>query len=204
MPSANKPVLPPLKTPTTATFPSELARSPFTATPTFIKIEHDALKTPITPPVAYLDFLKFASPTHPSPGFWRASGKSTPTSQPSTSSSECSCKCENHRSPVSAVPPSPFPYPQSAPAIGPARRLRVPASPAVSPIERAPLSATTRSPLSLISPKDFEFTRPRYSEPRSATSRPVSVREVVTRTITYKQPRVNIEPAPKGKRRKLE
>ncbi|KAI9701412.1 MAG: hypothetical protein M1820_006503 [Bogoriella megaspora] len=56
---------PPLDTPVSATYPSEL-RSPMVGTPTFIKRE-EGLKTPITPPTAYVDFLKALSPTLTSP-----------------------------------------------------------------------------------------------------------------------------------------
>ncbi|KAI9664974.1 MAG: hypothetical protein M1821_006422 [Bathelium mastoideum] len=54
-----------LHTPLSATYPSEL-RSPLIGTPTFIKREDD-MKTPITPPTAYVDFLKALSPTLMSP-----------------------------------------------------------------------------------------------------------------------------------------
>ncbi|RDI79611.1 hypothetical protein Vi05172_g10405 [Venturia inaequalis] len=56
-----KPQLSALKTPLSASYPSEL-RSPLVATPTYIKQE-ESLKTPITPPAAYLDFLSKLSPT---------------------------------------------------------------------------------------------------------------------------------------------
>ncbi|QDS67671.1 hypothetical protein FKW77_005042 [Venturia effusa] len=56
-----KPQLSALKTPLSAGYPSEL-RSPLAATPTYIKQE-ESLKTPITPPAAYLDFLSKLSPT---------------------------------------------------------------------------------------------------------------------------------------------
>jgi hypothetical protein len=208
MPSA-KPVLSPLKTPSSATFPSELINSPFAATPTLVKAE-DSLKTPITPPLAYLEFLKYTSPVFPSPGgAWKgSSGKSSPTSAPSTSSSECSCTCDSHKCPPlsAAAPSSPYSQPQSAPAMSATRRFRIPASPLCAPHDRIPMSAnnTGRSPLSILSPKEFDFAVPRHPEPKSACSRPVSVRQVVTRTVIYKGPRVNIEPAPKGKRRKIE
>ncbi|TID27350.1 hypothetical protein E2P81_ATG00110 [Venturia nashicola] len=55
-----KPQLSALKTPLSASYPSEL-RSPLVATPTYIKQE-ESLKTPITPPAAYLDFLSKLSP----------------------------------------------------------------------------------------------------------------------------------------------
>ncbi len=62
---ASKPKLAQLTTPVTATFPSELsalsARTPLSAVPDFIKEEFPSEKTPITPPVAYMDFLKSMS-----------------------------------------------------------------------------------------------------------------------------------------------
>jgi hypothetical protein len=59
------------------------------------------------------------------------------------------------------------------------------------------MSATTlRSPYS---PADWKL---RYIEtPRSACGNPVSVKQVVTRTVTYK--RTPLDPPPKGKRRKM-
>lgn len=58
-----------------------------------------------------------------------------------------------------------------------------------------------RSPFS---PADWYVEgKARYFEPpRSGCHRPVSVRQVVTRTVTYT--RTPLDPAPKGKRRKLE
>jgi hypothetical protein len=59
-----------------------------------------------------------------------------------------------------------------------------------------------RSPFS---PADWNLDSngQRYFEaPRSACIRPVSVRSVVTRTVTYK--RTPLDPAPKGKKRKLD
>ena len=41
-----------------------------------------------------------------------------------------------------------------------------------------------------------------FEAPRSAVSKQVSVKQVVTRTVTYT--RTPLEPAPKGKRRRLE
>ena len=54
-----------LQTPASGTFPSEL-RSPMVASPSLLR-QDDALKTPITPPSAYLDFLKSMSPALMSP-----------------------------------------------------------------------------------------------------------------------------------------
>jgi hypothetical protein len=213
MPST-KPKLPQLKTPMTSTFPSELsalsARSPLPGFADFIKQE-DSIKTPITPPTAYTDFLKtMASPV---PGD-KSSGRTTPTSAPSTGSSEhsdCSCNCEGHKSPTSAIaPPTPFTYPSSAPSTGRLGRLRIPQSPAFSPID-SPMSATAtsaiRSPFSARStrsPFDWNFqSKGRYFDIKSPKTRSSvrQVREIVTRTVTY-TPRMS--PAPKGKRRKIE
>lgn len=210
MPSA-KPKLPQLKTPMTSTFPSELsalsARSPFPGFADFIKQE-EGIKTPITPPIAYTDFLKTMG--SPIPGD-KSSGRTTPTSAPSTGSSEhsdCSCNCETHKSPTS-ITPNPFVYPSSAPSTTRLGRLRIPASPAYSSAE-SPLSATSaiRSPFSARSarsPFDWDFkSKGRYFDvksPKPTRSSVRQVREIVTRTVTY-TPRMS--PAPKGKRRKVE
>jgi len=202
-----------LKTPMTSTFPSELsalsARSPLPGYADFIKQE-DSLKTPITPPTAYTDFLKtMASPV---PGDKSSSGRTTPTSAPSTGSSEhsdCSCNCDSHKSPTSAAPSNQFVYPSSAPTTGRLGRLRIPQSPAFSGVE-SPLSATStiRSPFSARSarsPFDWDFkSKGRYFDvksPKGSRSSVRQVREIVTRTVTY-TPRMS--PAPKGKRRKIE
>ncbi|EMC91450.1 hypothetical protein BAUCODRAFT_329252 [Baudoinia panamericana UAMH 10762] len=55
-----------LQTPGSGTFPSEM-RSPMAASPSFQKQRENDLKTPITPPSAYLDFLKSMSPAMMSP-----------------------------------------------------------------------------------------------------------------------------------------
>ncbi|PQE20775.1 dipeptidase 1 precursor protein [Rutstroemia sp. NJR-2017a BBW] len=62
--ASTKPKLPQLKTPKTSTFPSELsalsnsARSPLPGYADFMIKQEDCIKTPITPPTAYTDFLK--------------------------------------------------------------------------------------------------------------------------------------------------
>ncbi|KAL3417805.1 hypothetical protein PVAG01_10815 [Phlyctema vagabunda] len=213
--TTTKPKLAQLKTPMTSTFPSELsalsARSPLPGFADFIKQE-EGIKTPITPPVAYTDFLK--SMASPAPGD-KSSGRTTPTSAPATGASEhsdCSCACENHKSPTAAVPPpTPFVYPSSAPSTSRLARLRIPPSPATSTIE-SPLSAAATSALrspfsarSTRSPFDWDFkSKGRYFDiksPKSPRSSVRQVREIVTRTVTY-TPRMS--PAPKGKRRKIE
>jgi hypothetical protein len=224
MPPSTKPKLAQLKTPMTSTFPSELsalsARSPLPGYADFIKREEDTLKTPITPPTAYTDFLKSMSPiTADKPS---SSGRTTPTSAPSSAPStgtsehsDCSCNCDIHKSPASApLPTSAFAFPSSAPSTGRLGRLRIPPSPAFSGNE-SPLSATptsairspfsARSARSACSPYDWDYkTKGRYFDvksPKASRSSVRQVREIVTRTVTY-TPRMS--PAPKGKRRKIE
>ena len=220
MPSASpitKPTLPTLITPHSAgpVLPSELPRSPVAGWIDFIKQEDD-MKTPITPPTAYTDFLKALSPALSTPSssttcsFSDKSGKLTPISQPSSAGSHCSCKCDSRKTSAASaplVPPSPFVRPSmsrtpSARTPTSLRRLRIPQSPMWSPATDSPKSCTMRSPFS---PVDWILDgKTRYFEqPRSATHRAaVSVKQVVTRTVTYT--RTPLEPAPKGKRRKLE
>ena len=220
MPSASptaRPTLPTLITPHSAgpILPSELPRSPIPGWMDLIKQEDD-MKTPITPPTAYTDFLKALSPAISTPSssttasFSDKSGKLTPISQPSSAGSHCSCKCDSRKnSAVSAplVPPSPFVRPQltrnpSARTPTSLRRLRIPQSPSWSPATDSPKSSAIRSPFS---PADWVLEgKTRYFEPpRSGAHRAaVSVRQVVTRTVTYT--RTPLEPAPKGKRRKIE
>ncbi|XXG94740.1 Transcriptional activator [Hypoxylon texense] len=217
MPATTKPKLAQLTTPVTATFPSELsalsARTPLSAVPDFIKEEFpSSAKTPISPPTAYMDFLKAMSVSSPVlPGKRSGSTSSDDDSALSTPNSEqtdCSCKCGNHKSP-NGIPPSPFPsQPMSAPPTGATSfpSLHMPPSPAVSTLD-SPLSATARSPFSarsVRSPFDWEAAlKSRYAQDcraqKSSAKSVRHIREVVTRTVTY-TPRM--EPAPKGKRRK--
>ncbi|RYP66055.1 hypothetical protein DL769_006157 [Monosporascus sp. CRB-8-3] len=218
---ASKPKLAQLTTPVTATFPSELsalsAKTPLSAVPDFIKEEFpNSEKTPITPPLAYMDFLRsmsVSSPVVPE----KRSGSTTEEdsahgSVPSTASSEqtdCSCRCGSHKSPTSAPSSSPHPtQPMSAPPTGATSfpSLHLPPSPALSNLD-SPLSATTRSPFSarsVRSPFDWEAAlKARYSQDcrasKSSGKTVRHIREVVTRTVTY-TPRM--DPAPKGKKRK--
>ncbi|KAI9676265.1 MAG: hypothetical protein M1829_003094 [Trizodia sp. TS-e1964] len=212
MPATTKPTLHPLQTPKTASFPSEIS-SPLPSGVIDLVKQEPGVKTPITPPLAYTDFLKsLSSPT----GLLAKTPTSAPTSAASPSSASttgipaicCSCECEHHKTPKSAIPPSPL-YPLSAPATatGPCyRRFRTPASPLYSPASAR--SATLRSPFSAIrSPADWgewDAGKIRFLDaPLAGSTRPVSVRQVVTRTVTYKS-RCNLAPAPKGKKRRLE
>lgn len=209
-PTTSKPTLHALKTPKSAgSLPSELPRSPYPGTPLFLKQEEINLRTPISPPIAYTEFLKAVS----SPSI--KSGKSTPiTASSSATSGSSSCNCDHSgtssssSSAKSPIPPSPYPHPKSAPATGAIRRLRIPPSPLCSPRSATePGSALPmRSPFTIRSPFEWDAEAKRWSSetPKSGgTSRPVSVRQIVTRTVTY-TPRMDLAPAPKGKKRRLE
>lgn len=214
-PTTGKPTLHALKTPKSAgSFPSELPRSPYPGTPLFLKQEEINMRTPISPPTAYTEFLKAVS----SPLV--KSGKSTPTSTPSSETSGCSsCTCDHPPTSLSSassskspVPPSPYTHPKSAPATGAVRRLRIPPSPLYSPgapgATDSPGSALSmRSPFTIRSPFEWDAEAKRWSSEGSKSgagmSRPVSVRHIITRTVTY-TPRMDLAPAPKGKKRRLE
>lgn len=220
MATTKKPSLPPLQTPQTASFPSEIVETPVSALPPAIKVEH-GLKTPITPPVAYTEFLKALTPILTSPkqtpvlprslSSESVPGRETPTSSHSTSSSFSFSRQDIHKTTsASAPPPSPFVRSNSTARTPTSlRRLTIPQSPAGSPRSAATMSTTgltsamARSPFS---PADWNLDsngRRYFEQPRSATVRPVSVRSVVTRTVVYKRT-PPLEPAPKGKKRKLD
>lgn len=205
----SKPVLYPLKTPKTATFPSEL-HTPSISSRSDTKTEIP-LSTPITPPLAYTEFLKaltpvFNSPISPAMSFSKFPVEKVPTSisQPSTATSvsfPSNIEFAKSAKSASISPESPFPPSlPSKPANSGRKRLRISTTKACgkgyTPAAESPMSAKTA--YSPFSPSDWKL---RYLEgPRSASSKHVSVRQVVTRTVTYK--RTPLDPPPKGKRRK--
>ena len=109
---------------------------------------------------------------------------------------------------ITIPPPSPFTRPQSART----PRLYIPQSPFSPATVRSPNSSDSANNSAIspfptaASPKVWE------AEAKSGRSRRVSVREVVTRTVTYTSTPVDkkapnfpqIDPAPRGKRRKIE
>jgi hypothetical protein len=254
----SKPKLSLLRTPMSATYPSEI-RSPMVSTPTWIKRE-DAQNTPVTPPAAYLDFLAKLSPTVASPpascplagsfpsGSFTvekptitstqssdsvattatmgsiastvasaASDQSRPESPrsiASSRSSSCSSGSGAPRIPeapktadctrstqVILPPQSPFSPALPTSARTP-RRLIIPQSPYSPGNVRSPLSATGTtlySPFSAISPRDRDLDG-------AGNPRTMSVRQIVTRTVTYAHQRQapKVEPVPANKKRKLE
>ncbi|KIW50649.1 hypothetical protein PV05_09439 [Exophiala xenobiotica] len=214
MPAVTRPVLPPLQTPKTASFPSEIVNTPVSCMSAVIKQE--SAGTPITPPVAYTDFLKALTPVLASPPTTGAlqrslSDESTSTrhsmiSNASTSSSTSSSRSESHKSSSGSFPPTPNAR-RTPTAL---RRLRIPHSPAFSPSTCGPSPRTAFSGMSTgsmvyspYSPADWNTDKRYFDAPRSACSKPVSVRSVMTRTVTYKRS-PPLDPAPKGKKRKVE
>lgn len=210
MAPSKKPVLHPLKTPKSITFPSELRDR---EEPNSSDANKDAIKqedgsaTPISPPIAYTEFLKALTPVFTSPVSAGVSFPSftfdatlhrLPASVPSSATSTSFSAAEGPKGAYTSIPSaSPVATPHSAKTPGALRRLRIPTSLAFSPSAESPQSGNAlRSPFS---PADWKL---RYLEsPRSATGKPVSVRQVVTRTVTYK--RTPLDPPPKGKRRKV-
>lgn len=219
-PKPSKPILPPLKTPKNMSFPSELHDSPLTgSSENVITIKREpgtgntsgngsgsGTATPITPPQAYTDFLKALTPIFSSPvsagvnfpkyPFDKLSPASHSVPTSATSVHFPTRDTTSKTTSISLPPPSPARAPQSAREPAPLKRLRIPTSFVFSPATDSPHSARTiRSPFS---PSDWKI---RYLEsPRSAGPTTVSVRQVVTRTVTYK--RTQLDPPPKGKRRK--
>ncbi|KAJ5156437.1 hypothetical protein N7492_009240 [Penicillium capsulatum] len=210
-----KPDLPPLKTPKSFSFPSEIQDDPKVLSAGEIKRE-DSSESSIPTPSAYTDFLNALTPVFNSPvgsggGFPKFTfekGGPSPISQPSSATSPAFSSAPSLKSPSVSLPPrSPCnaKSPKSPPAL---RRLRIPQSIKTfsardSPLTATPLSATPRSATTLHSPFSASDWKIRYFDaPRSAAPKAVSVRHVVTRTVTYK--RTPLDPPPKGKRRKTQ
>ncbi|OAL72863.1 hypothetical protein A7D00_2636 [Trichophyton violaceum] len=236
-----KPTLAPLKTSKSPTFPSELHDSPLFSGKTESIKQEDFLRTPITPPTAYTDFLKTVTPIVASPSsskdksfdlthcgidhlFTSCSTSPLPVSythldvykrqHSSTATSPYFCNCSNscRKSPtVASITSSPVAlhhhYRSSdrvrkTPTSAKPLRISAPSPKLTSPSFDSPRCCSARSPLP---PPDWitESTARQTETPRcSSCSRPISVRHVITRTITYK--RTALEPAPKGKRRKAD
>ncbi|KAJ5748688.1 uncharacterized protein N7511_010384 [Penicillium nucicola] len=203
---------------------SEIKREDGSATPITPPLSYTEFLSALTPvftsPVSAGGFPKFSmEKTQPSP-------ISQPPSATSASSATSPVSSENSlKSPAISLPP-PAPSPRitkSAKAPPALRRLRIPqslktisskdspqtatpcsATPySASPYSANPWSALPRSANSLRSPFSPSDWKLRYLDvPKSATTKAVSVRQVVTRTVTYK--RTPLDPPPKGKRRKTQ
>ena len=183
MPSAvaTKPVLPPLQTPKTASFPSEIVETPLSACLSAVIKQEQGLKTPITPPTAYTDFLSALTPILASPptsALHRSlSDDSTQTTNSATST--ISSKSDGQKS-TGSLPPTPYRRNPSH-----LRRLRIPHSPAYTSSATSGPSPRTMSSLpsgsilfSPFSPADWTIdsaTRSRFDPPRSACPKHLSV-----------------------------
>ncbi|KAJ5721275.1 uncharacterized protein N7483_009209 [Penicillium malachiteum] len=207
-----RPILPPLKTPKSATFPSELHDdSPSTSISSSMKQEDSASGTPLTPhssiplPKAYTEFLEAMTPVFSPasaganfPKFPLEKTSASPTSQPGSAlSGSFAFSPLTTRSPtISLPPPTPGSAVYSRKGFPLPRRLRIPQS-----LKYSPTSDSPRSANSLRSPYSTTDWKLRYIEPpRSSGGKPVSVKQIVTRTVTYK--RTQLDAPPKGKRRK--
>ncbi|KAK3065118.1 hypothetical protein LTR53_018285, partial [Teratosphaeriaceae sp. CCFEE 6253] len=247
-----------LQTPASGGFPSEL-RSPLAGSPGFQKQREADLKTPITPPLAYLDFLKSMSPAMPSPAptgtsarfsfhadtrAERASSDTTekpsispPASQPALSrntsydstastasagSSTASSAISAHTattsslrrprpdSPRVTIPQSPFAMPAPRSSRTP-RKLHIPHSPFSAGMPSAALSSSYSSTPLSAAPWSASYSPPREVDTETSAGNgngkpgKVTVKQVVTRTVTYC--RTPLEAVPDGKlwkRRKIE
>ncbi|KAK4992684.1 hypothetical protein LTR50_001019 [Elasticomyces elasticus] len=240
-----------LATPVSATYPSEL-RSPVVGLAGNSIKQEEGLKTPITPPLAYLDFLKSMSPALMSPAATSTSSRfsfgekgpdkacATPSERadPSTSlppppplsrktSSDSATSTDSSSTSTTAAsgcsftgaapdgkrPDSPrISIPASSSFAKPLssrtpRRLHIPQSPFSPANLRSPMSAQTAAspysgtPLSA-APWSATYSPVDWEKDAKGSGGKVSVRQVVTRTVTYC--RTPLDPAPKGKRRKVE
>ncbi|KAL3476966.1 hypothetical protein BJX99DRAFT_246476 [Aspergillus californicus] len=228
MPSI-KPVLPPLRTPSNITFPSELHSELNAGT------KKEDSSTPITPPAAYTEFLKAFTPIYSSSSPTSAEAPDfskyrldrhnyyAPRSQPSSAVSGSFNINEPARSATTSLPPpTPFAPPHHRREFSNLRRLRIPpalrnspnsAEPPRSAGPRSagpygprsagpygPRSATSaRSPYSPADWRSRYHDAPKTANPRSSNHK-MSIRHVITHTITYKT--TELDAPPKGKRRK--
>ncbi|KAE8134010.1 hypothetical protein BDV38DRAFT_256417 [Aspergillus pseudotamarii] len=205
-----KPALHPLKTPKNMTFPSELRERTYTCLDADrpdkeVKKEGEDTEITITPPPAYTEFLNtfspiFSSPTHSRANFAKYmhdKPRPSPTSTPSsTTSTSFANSYPQKDTSGSSVPP----YMASLSSKSPdhLRRLRLPPPYAHSPMTDSPRSAhTLRSPFT---PSDHRM-RP-FDSPISEHGPTISIRHVVTTTITLKRA-PQLEPPPRGKRRNI-
>ena len=189
----------------------------------FLKALSPAVSTPCT-----------ATSMKSSFSFSDKTGHLTPITQPSSAASFASCETDStnatKKRPELAtaqsaplVPPTPFVRPtlsrsssSSSKTPTSLRKLRIPSSPyssmsdsprsalpkSATPRSATPRSAMLRSPYSPTSWVIEGKTRYFPDPPRSGCPRPVNIKQVVTRTVTYT--RTPLDPAPRGKRRKVE
>ncbi|KAL2808036.1 hypothetical protein BJX63DRAFT_53256 [Aspergillus granulosus] len=226
-----RPYLPPLSTPKSMTFPSELRERTYTCLDSAKPVEHcDTQKTsttseeaemPITPPSAYTEFLNTFSPIFASPNSSRANfskfmldqpPRPSPTSAPPSATGFPSPR-GSYKLASSTLAPSSVKCLKS-PAQSPdrVRRLRLPPPPVQSQHQHqyhlyTPLTA---SPLSAHAPQYHQRPSSRYSpmewrfhqlESPASDAAAFNLRQVVTTTITF-QVAPRLAAPPAGKRKK--
>lgn len=209
-----KPSLAPLKTSQSPTFPSEMHESPLPSGKSENVKQEETQKTPMTPPQAYTDFLSALMPASmsalPSANAEKHFDRSASFSHPSTTTSASFSSSGNSRPTATPLTiPSPLPSASSSSAALRPQSAKTPSS--LRPLRTSPITEYPRSASSsarpMFSPSDSpaESGMRYFLSPRSANSpsgRRVSMRHVITRTVTYK--RTPLDPAPKGKRRKTD
>lgn len=178
--------------------PSELPRTPVDGRFDAIKNHDEAMKTPITPPTAYTEFLKA---TINSPAVSSAPPTSLPYSPVSASTS--SFRHSGYFTPV-----TPYPPPMSAQlAGGGMRRSRrgVPPSPSSansSPSTESPRSARSTRSCPVDDEEEEDDDDDDVEDAAQLSDGRVTVKQTITTTVTY-TPRMALLPAPKGKRRRV-
>ncbi|OQD70563.1 hypothetical protein PENDEC_c022G03307 [Penicillium decumbens] len=229
-----KPVLPPLQTPKSSSFPKSASFPlPHDDCPSSIsdaiKQEEESLNpksTPITPassiPSVYKEFLDLLSP-HFSAGVGLKSpydskspverSTDSPTSQPASALSSSFSFRSFTRSPTISLPP---PTPAGRKGYPIPHRLCIPPSRKYYTTTDSPKSATVHAPpYSPYAPDELAKALYRHEPPHTAggypmsaraDGKPVSVKHIVTRTVTWKRPSLEkttkLEAPPKQKRRK--
>ncbi|PFH60620.1 hypothetical protein XA68_10631 [Ophiocordyceps unilateralis] len=154
--------------------------------------------------------MSLGSPAVPSPGHDTPASEASDDSSKADDSSPLSSPSSSKESPPTTgsavVPPSPYPTltPMSAPPVGAAS---FPSLKLSHGSLDSPLSAGINSPFSARSVRpafDWEAAlKARFADVKHKPARTSvrHIREVVTRTVTYTP---KMDPAPRGKRRKLE
>jgi hypothetical protein len=182
--------------------PSELPRTPIDGRFDALKSHDEAMKTPITPPTAYTEFLKA---TINSP----AVSSAPPTSLPYSPVSARSTTSSFRHSGGYYTPATPYPPPMSAQMNMRRSRRGIPPSPSSSKSTRtANSSPSTESPRSARSTRscpvddDEDDKAAAAADAAQLSDGRVTVKQTITTTVTY-TPRMALMPAPKGKRRRV-
>ncbi|RAK92189.1 hypothetical protein BO79DRAFT_207345 [Aspergillus costaricaensis CBS 115574] len=201
---APRPILYPLKTSKSVTFPSQLQDN---APHRSDMDQHEPGSGPLVPPPrAYMEFLRALRPAYSGPEgingsytrWVRSRALPSPVSMPPTARSATFPPGSVPKSSPTSIPPTPRGPPRSAREPISARHLRAspqyPYSPATTESPQSPF--TLRTPFS---PADW---RGRYIESSSdSNGRTITIQHIVTHTVNLKRA-PSLEPPPRGKRRR--